>query len=356
MSPAETAKVLLEEAHAAGFHRAGLVRAQPLQHYAFFRGWLAAGYHGAMAHLERHAALRADPRALLPGARTILSVALAYQRSPGQAACTTFASYAQVSDYHHEIRSRLEQVASRAERRLAPLIERPLAWRACVDTAPLLERAIALAAGLGFVGKNAMLIVPGLGSRVVLGELLLDVDVDLAIGAALPIRPSPPGCGECRACLDACPTRAFAAPYTLDARRCLARVTTCAAEPVGEELRLLLGGRVFGCDTCQDACPHNARTSFVAGESAPLRPLAALADISLARLMSSSRAELRRLTLGTVLARVGRERLLRHAILAAGNVGGPAEAEELRRLAGHPSPLLREHAAWSLQRLAMKSR
>ena len=223
----------------------------------------------------------------------------------------------------------------------AHIAGRPILARACVDSAPLLEREAARLAGVGFVGKNTMAIVPEVGSFVLLGELLVD----------LPIKPDAPlerDCGSCTACLDACPTGALLAPYQLDAGRCVSYLTIEFGGSVPHGLRPAIGTRVYGCDTCQSCCPLNAQSARQSGaEQLRARPWAEAPD--LLDLLQLGSSPFRRLVKGTALRRTGRQQLLRNAAIALGNAGDPRAVEPLIvALRSHPSSLVREHAAWAL--------
>jgi epoxyqueuosine reductase len=217
--------------------------------------------------------------------------------------------------------------------------------RACVDTAPLLEREAAARAGIAFVGKSAMAIIPGAGSYVVLGELLLDVE----LSTSTPTENA--HCGSCRACLDACPTGAFVDEYVLDARRCISYLTIELRGAIPRELRAPIGTRVFGCDVCQDVCPFNAspRPRPAAPELAPRDDRAAP---DLVRLLTLGSADYRRFVKGSAMSRVSRTRLARNAAVALGNSGDPAAVAPLvRALEKDARALVRLHAAWGLGRL-----
>jgi epoxyqueuosine reductase len=245
--PAALSRAAVDSARSRGFAAAGVLAASRPLTWGRFRDWLRDGMHGEMAYLERDAAARMRFDAILPFTKSVLAVARAV---PGSGAGNV-AAYARGEDYHRAVRTALKGVIED----LKPLAPPGAHFRVCVDTAPLLEREIAVRAGLGFVGKNGMLIVPGVGSHVVLGEVL--TDVALAPSAA-PFADGADRCGTCTACLEACPTRAFAAPRVLDARKCLSYLTIEKRGPLTPEEEASLGGRLFGCDDCQDVCPFNA--------------------------------------------------------------------------------------------------
>ncbi len=252
--PARLAHAIREAALALGFARVGFCPIEPFTEATrALESWLARGHHGEMTFMAGSS--RGDPRELLSPAQTLVVVALPYGRgAPGSAELSPVPSrptalvarYARGEDYHGVMKERLRLLADRC----AELVGRPVIARPCVDTAPLLEREAARRAGLGFTAKNTMVIAPGLGSYVLLGELLLDLEV-------APSAPVAAGCGSCRTCLDACPTGAFLDAYTLDARRCISYLTIELRGPIPRELRPAIGRWVFGCDVCQEVCPHN---------------------------------------------------------------------------------------------------
>ncbi len=339
--PTGLARRIRDAALGLGFVRVGFT---PVERFDDAAGrladWLEAGRHGEMAYL---AGERADARELLPDARTLIAVALPYparEQAPRRGLSGYVARYARGEDYHLLIKARLRALADAC----AAIAGRPVLARPCVDTAPLLEREAAARAGLGFAAKSTMLIVPGVGSNVLLGELLVDVEVT-------PGRPEPPRCGACTACLDACPTRAFVDAHVLDARRCISYLTIELTGPIPLELRSLCGTHVFGCDICQDVCPFNASaTPRPAAPELAARP--ALEALDLVELLEQGSAAHRRLVRQSALGRVSRARLARNAAVALGNSGDPrAVAPLARALRDDSSALVRGHAAWALGRL-----
>ena len=248
--PAELTRRALDSARREGCVAAGVIAAGPAESWYRYRAWLDAGLHAGMAWLQRDAEPRREPGTVLSGCRSILAVAW----PAGDPAPGNVARYARGEDYHVALKRVLRRIADDL-RRDAPAGAR---FRACVDTAPLLEREIALRAGLGFLGKNGLLIVPGVGSHVVLGELLTDAALAPTERAASPVPTD--HCADCTRCLDACPTGAFVAPRTLDSARCLSYLTI---EKRGsftpeEDRAVADAGMLFGCDVCQDVCPWNA--------------------------------------------------------------------------------------------------
>lgn len=346
---------VLEHARALGFHRAAIVPLEPPVPIEPYSRWLAAGYAGEMTYLAEpeHRAMRADPRLLLPQARSLVVVALAIERHPpppppgvvpAERLRGKIARYARSDDYHMVLRDRLVALAERLRAALGVEV----AARSCVDAAPVLERAWAERAGLGFVAKNTMLIAPGLGSHVMLGELLLDLEL---APSAPPAPRERRRCGACRSCLDACPTGAFVDAYLLDARRCISYLTIEHRGVIPRELRTAIGGWVFGCDVCQDVCPFNA------GRGEPADPALSPRDLEhalpdLLELAGHRTNQLRRFVKRTAMRRITREQLLRNVAVALGNSDDARAVPALTGLLEHRVALVRVHAAWALGQLA----
>ncbi|MGV8039911.1 MAG: tRNA epoxyqueuosine(34) reductase QueG [Thermoanaerobaculaceae bacterium] len=287
-----------------GFDLFGVAPAEPLAEGAALAHWCAAGRAAELPYLADTAAVRADPRALLPWAKTVVCVAMAYGGPPDPplpAGHARVARYARRRDYHDAIRSRLVRLG----RRLARLLPGSR-WQPAVDTAPVLERALAARAGLGFVGKSTMLIHPHFGPELLLGELVTTAALDPAVPLDL-------HCGSCRRCLDACPTGALAEPFVLDPRRCISCWTIEPHSAVPERARGQLSGYVFGCDLCVLACPFACRTSASPNPVLPTRPH--LADPPAGALRQLDEDGWRSFAAGTPLRRIGCARL--HANLTA---------------------------------------
>ncbi len=335
---------ILAAASKLGFARAEICSVEPFGRGAeALDGWLDRGMHGEMAYMAAHGA-RADPRALLESAKSLLVVALRYAggdtATPGEAGSGFVARYARGLDYHAVMKAKLAVLAEV----VSDVVGRPVLARPCVDTAPLLEHEAAARAGLGFIGKSTLSIVPGVGTFVLLGELLVDVELPVS-------RPIESRCGDCTACLDACPTGAFVEPFLLDARRCIAYVTIEQRGPIARELRPMVGTHLFGCDVCQEVCPYNAadRDDAIVPE---MHPRDALSNPTLTDWLTMGSAGYRRLVEGTSLRRASRNQLARNAAVALGNAGDPSAVPALAStLAGHTSPLVRSHAAWALGQL-----
>ncbi len=304
--PSDVTTKLRQAAAALGFPLFGVAPALPVPGAGVFEAWLAAGHHADMAWLETSRPLRLDPTRVLPQCRSVVVVGLPYPGAPtappaapaAAAGQTAFLSaYARVDDYHLVMRPRLAALGQA----LVQLAGPATTTRPFVDSAPVLERAYAAAAGLGWLGRNGLIIHPRFGSFFFLGGLLTNAALQTDAEALVP------RCGHCRACLDACPTGALVAPGVLDARRCLAYWTIEAATPLPVALRAALGGRLFGCDRCQDVCPWNRRTAPPG--STPFAPRPALAAPRLADLAALGPAAFRRLFAGTPVWRRGLRRL-----------------------------------------------
>jgi epoxyqueuosine reductase len=348
LSPRNLATAIRDAALTLGFARVGFCPLEPFEQAGAALGdWLARGLHGEMAYLAGEA--RHEPLRLLPEARSLVVVALPYAADDsrpsgarGLPLTGQIARYARGADYHSVLKERLRQLADHC----AELTGRSVLARPCVDTAPLLEREAARRAGIGFTAKSTLTIAPGLGSYVLLGELLLDLELELV--------PEPPlarGCGSCTSCLVACPTSAFVDAYSLDARRCISYLTIELKGAIPRALRPLIGRWVFGCDVCQEVCPFNqSRRPRAADPALTAQPR--LTEPELVALLELSASGYRRFVKRSALRRIGRVQLQRNAAVALGNSGLAEAVPALGRCLGeNPSPLVREHAAWALGRL-----
>jgi epoxyqueuosine reductase len=354
--PVALARDVKALALALGFDLAGIASAAPTPETERLRDWLARGYggpdDGPLDYIARRVEDRVDPGRVLPGARSLLVVGLAHgsgirddlpEREP------RIAHYARGDDYHELMLDRLRAVAAGAE----VLADRSVASRAYVDTGPVLEKVFAARAGLGWAAKNTLLIHPELGSYLLLGVLV--TDLELACD-----RPEPDHCGSCRACLDACPTDAFAEPYVLDATKCIAYSTIEDPGPIPPAQREAHGVNLFGCDLCQQVCPWNQRVGDLSrgdplGLRARLGPREEWQRPSLEWILGLDEDAWRRATRRSALRRVKRRGLLRNALVVAGNSGAPELRSALERHADGADPLLAEHARWALDRLAARA-
>lgn len=339
-----------QAARELGFEAVGVASIEPLTRDGnALQEWCEDGFAAGMDYMTRKPDLHASPAVLVPYARSVITLAIDYY-----AAAPPFehehrygrvARYAWGRDYHDVVKPRLIELAGRIEH----LAGRRIHARCFVDAVPLLERAVAARAGLGFFGKNTNLLQPRRGSWFFLSEILLDLE--------LPAEPCEikVSCGSCHRCIDACPTNAFAAPYRLDSRRCISYLTIENKGAIARELRPAIGEWVFGCDVCQDVCPFNRFASETAwpelGPEAGAGPRLNLAEV----LSITSDGEFRARFRGTPLMRPKRRGLLRNAAIVAANVGAIETAPLLveRTLNDH-EPLIRSHALWALAQLDPK--
>jgi len=349
---AEVAKSL---ARAVGFDLVGIAAAAPTRQTRFVREWAERGLGGPrggpLDYVLRRLDEREDPRRVLAGAESVVAVGLVYEtgsRRHLRGLPLRVARYAQGDDYHDLMEDRLRALADALE----AWHQAPLPVRTYVDTGPVQERAFAAEAGLGWVGKNTMLIHPSLGSYVLLGVLLTPLPMH-------PDEPEPDHCGRCRACLDACPTDAFVAPHVLDATRCLSYATIEDPGPISNSLREQQGSWLFGCDVCQEVCPFNHRNpgradsplSDPLGLRARLEPREEWQRPTLAWVLDLDEAAWRQATRRSALRRAKWRGLLRNALVAAGNSRDTSLRPLVERHANGNDPILAEHARWALERL-----
>jgi len=323
-----------------GFSLAGVAAAGPVSDFDRYRDWVERGLAGEMRYLTDHRAdIRSDPANLLPGVRSIISVGLLYNGPEPYS--TEFSDperawisrYAWGEDYHTTVRAKLEDLAAKLQK------TENFEWRACVDTAPLLERSIARDAGLGWIGKNTCLINQQSGSWFFLGELLTTLQIEPNS------IPSPDRCGTCTRCIDACPTAALT-PYELDATLCISYFTIELRSAIPATKRSQIGVNVFGCDICQDVCPWNRnapRTAEPREFAPPLEKMAALTE-----------PEFRTMFRRTPVTRAKYSGFLRNVAVAMGNSGLEKFRQPLNRLANSPDALVAEHAVWALSQIGHK--
>ena len=310
---------------------------------AHFLDWLRAGFGGEMQYMARHGAKRSRPRELVPGTVSCISVRMDYWPREAADAAATLADagtayvsrYALGRDYHKVLRARLQKLCERIAGAVGPF-----GHRVFTDSAPVLEKALARNAGLGWIGKHTNLIDNQAGSYFFLGEIYLDL--------ALPTdAPSSAHCGTCSACLPACPTGAIVAPYRLGARRCISYLTIELKGAIPTEFRRAIGNRIYGCDDCQLVCPWNKFARPTAEKDFSVRH--GLDRARLLDLFSWSEADFLDKTSGSAIRRIGYERWLRNLAVALGNAPSSAEViAALRNRADHPSELVREHVHWAL--------
>ncbi|MCH7632311.1 MAG: tRNA epoxyqueuosine(34) reductase QueG [Planctomycetes bacterium] len=313
MNPGDSSRYIKSTARKLGFDLCGIARAEPIGRADYFAAWLAHGSAGSMNYLHRNVAERTDPRRLLDGARSVVVVALLYNQSPPDqprdpsAPRGRVAAYAWGDDYHEVVKKKLFALADQMHEDLPP----PFETKVCVDTAPLLERELAAAAGVGWLAKNTMILHPQLGSFFFLGEIVTTLELT-------PDEPLEDHCGTCTACLDACPTDAFTAPHQMDASRCISYLTIEHRGSISKPFQEMMGDWVFGCDVCQDVCPFNRDAPHTREARFAVRNPGARPDLG--RLLSWSSADHRRELRGSAIKRANPEMLLRNARIALDNV------------------------------------
>jgi epoxyqueuosine reductase len=328
----------------AGFQRCGISDIALEEDERHLRDWLDKGLHGSMRWMAEHGDKRSRPADLVPGTLRVISVGLDYGRDPDEAWATLedgerayVARYALGRDYHKLMRNRLQKLADRVAAEIGPF-----GFRVFVDSAPVLERALARNAGLGWIGKHTCLIDSDGGSWFFLGEIYID----------LPLPTDPPAtahCGTCTRCIDICPTQAIVAPYRLDARRCIAYLTIEHEGAIDEDLRPLIGNRIFGCDDCQLVCPWNkfAKTT----DEPDFRARNGLDKATLAELFAWTEDEFLQRTEGSPIRRSGHARWLRNLAIALGNAPtSPDVVAALHSRRDIDDAMVREHVEWALRR------
>ncbi|NLD14407.1 MAG: tRNA epoxyqueuosine(34) reductase QueG [Gammaproteobacteria bacterium] len=328
-----------------GFAQSGISSIDLSAEEDYLQQWLDAGHHAGMDYMEKHGMLRARPAELVPGTLSVISLRMDYL--PGDTAAarrladpeTAYISrYALGRDYHKMLRKRLQKLADRIAEAIGPY-----GYRVFTDSAPLLEKALARNAGLGWVGKNTLVISRKAGSWFFLGEILTDLPLPASTET------SRNHCGSCSACLEICPTQAFPAANVLDARRCISYLTIEYKGSIPLELRPLMGNRVFGCDDCQLVCPWNR---FAKPTAEPdFMPRHQLDNSSLAGLFLWTEEEFLQKTEGSAIRRAGYEGWLRNLAIGLGNAPSTIPVlEALKARQNHPSELVREHVKWALSR------
>ena len=346
------AERIKQSAKELGFDLVGIAPAGRPAETAYYRQWLAKGFAGEMAYMARNVEKRQDCRLLFPPARSVIVCGVSYhsekssppgplswkERGSHLPSTGYIAAYARGDDYHSVLKNRLFSLLDVIRQESAI----PIKAKVCVDTVPILERLHGYYAGLGWIGKHGGLIHPHYGSWFFLGEILLDLDLDYD-------SPQPDRCGECRRCLDACPSGALVAPRILDARRCLSYLTIEYRGIIPEELRAPLGNCVFGCDRCQRACPWNH--TAVPGHTKAFFPREKLSAPKLEWLAALSREEFRQVFRDNPVKRSKLHGLLRNTAIAIGNSGDRALLPILKRLHDQGDELVLPHSAWAIRRL-----
>jgi epoxyqueuosine reductase len=333
-----------------GFQQLGITDTRLGSHEKLLKQWLKRGFHGSMEYMERHGTRRSRPAELVPGTVRVISARMDYISAEAKPAAELMADtesalisrYALGRDYHKVLRNRLQKLATRIAEETGPF-----GYRAFVDSAPVLEKALAEKAGLGWIGKHSNLLNMRAGSWFFLGEIYTDLP--------LPIdTPAENHCGDCVRCLAACPTGAIVGPYQVDARKCISYLTIELKGSIPEDLRPLMGNRIFGCDDCQLVCPWNRFAKMT--EETDFLPREGLDAASLVRLFSWSEADFLERTRGSAIRRTGYTGWLRNIAVALGNAdlqqaaNPKAIIEALNQRRDHPSALVREHVEWALGR------
>jgi len=343
--PALVKRALAARASELGFDGLGVASVALDEDARHLDAWLAAGFHGEMAYMQRHARLRAQPSELAPGTVRVICVRMHYWPQEARAALAVLAEpelayvsrYALGRDYHKVMRAALARLAAELAERIGPF-----GYRVCVDSAPVLEKALARNAGLGWIGKHTNLLAREVGSWFFLGEILTDLPLPADA-------PASAHCGTCAACIEACPTRAILGPYRLDARRCISYLTIESRQPIPLEFRAAIGNRIYGCDDCQLVCPWNKFARAASHSDFKVRH--GLDAPRLAELFGWTADEFDARMRGSAIYRIGYERWSRNIAVALGNAPRSAAvvaALEARR--EDPSPLVREHVLWALAR------
>ena len=349
INPDQLLTQIRQWAQELGFQQLGVADIDLGAHQPHLDAWLTNNFHGDMHYMERHRDLRLDPAQLHPGTLRVLSVRMDYSMSRDQTLDPLrqkqkayVSRYARGRDYHKLIRRRLQRLAERITEQVGEF-----GYRAFVDSAPVLERALAEKAGLGWIGKNTMLINTQAGSWFFLGELFTDLP--------LPVdTPASAHCGTCSACLDICPTQAFMGPNQLDARRCISYLTIELKGSIPEEFRAPMGNRVFGCDDCQLICPWNKFTHL--SEEPDFLPRHGLDSSELSVLFLWTAEMFEQRTEGSPIRRIGYERWLRNLAVGLGNAATTIPVmEALRQREHHESALVREHVLWALRQHGVNS-
>jgi epoxyqueuosine reductase len=338
-----TKRALVESARAMGFSQLGVATVEIPEDEQHLLRWLEAGYHGEMDYMQKHGSMRSRPAELAPGTVRVVSVRMDYWPAEvvdaetvlGDTTLGYVSRYALGRDYHKILRRSLARLAEDVCERIGPF-----GYRVCVDTAPVLEKALARNAGLGWIGKHTNLIARDAGSWFFLGEILTDLP--------LPVdEPATAHCGSCQACIPACPTGAIVAPYQLDARRCISYLTIEHKSAIPIELRSALGNRIYGCDDCQLVCPWNKFAHAAAHPDFKVRNR--LDAMQLTELFAWTAGEFDDRMRGSAIYRIGYERWSRNIAVALGNAPtSPDVLAALHRRRADPSELVREHVEWAL--------
>ena len=339
----ELAQCIRQWGRELGFQQLGFSDTELQQHEDHLENWLSKGFHGEMGYMQRHGTMRSRPSELHPGTSRVISARMDYL--PGtaddikallkQSSKAVISRYALGRDYHKLMRKRLQKLAKKIEQHTGPF-----GYRVFADSAPVLEKALAEKAGLGWIGKHTNLINKAAGSWFFLGEIYTDLP--------LPIdTPAEEHCGACTKCIDICPTQAIVAPYTVDAKRCISYLTIELRGSIPEEFRALMGNRIYGCDDCQLVCPWNRFAQPT--EEQDFAPRHGLDSAELVELFSWAEKQFLKRTEGSAIHRIGYDCWLRNIAVALGNAPKSAAIiDALESRLRHNSEMVREHVIWAL--------
>jgi epoxyqueuosine reductase len=344
-------QALEEKARSLGFCAFGVAPADAAPRSGErLREWLASGAHGDMIWMEETAERRASPRGLWPEVKSVISLGMSYAPAVDPLALAErpelgrISVYAQGGDYHDTVKKTLKALARWLVEEAAAQSGQACELKVFVDTAPVMEKPLAEAAGIGWQGKHSNLVSREDGNWLFLGAIFTTLELQ-------PGAPHAPRCGSCTRCLDACPTNAFPAPFQLDARRCISYLTIEHKGPIPDEFREAIGNRIYGCDDCLSVCPWN-RFAQSARANAAFLPRAELTAPDLADLLALDDPSFRAVFSGSPIKRIGRNRMVRNAAIAAGNSGRADLIPVLQRLVEDEDPVVAEAASWALGRLA----
>ena len=336
------------EANRLGFVACGFTRAESADEAGLdIRRWLEAGHHGTMGWMETRAHHRVSPRALWPDAKSAIALGMSYAPAADPLTLAAYpdlgriSTYAQGGDYHKTVKKALKALARF-------IVDRaPSELKVFVDTAPVMEKPLAQAAGIGWQGKHTNLVSREHGSWLFLGVILTSLELE-------PDEPADQGrhCGSCTRCLDACPTQAFLGPHRIDARRCISYLTIEHEGSIPPELRPMMGNRIYGCDDCLAVCPWN-RFADAAGANRAFLPRAELAAPRLADLLALDDAAFREMFAGSPIKRIGRGRMIRNCLIAAGNSGQESLRPSIQPHLDDGDPIIAEAARWALDQIGL---